>query len=185
MFSLLRRFPRRKYLTFPLPLPTSLPVSPADIPEQIMTPTSSLAPYAGFPATSAGRALYASIGADGISGHASTSSTTTIQASSHRQKQNAAHRTGRSADCAGRVRWCARPVTPAHVYGHKHAMRWTTGQKPCTNGTPLSIHGKPTNLTFSGAVSGTMTIIAKPRCLSANSGESTHIPDGHSFRHNQ
>jgi hypothetical protein len=43
-------------------------------------------------------------------------------------------------------------------------------QTNCTNGSPVVVNGKPTHLTFSGAVAGPMTIVAKPDCQSATSG---------------
>jgi len=43
-------------------------------------------------------------------------------------------------------------------------------QTNCANGSPVVVNGKPTHLTFSGAVVGPMTIVAKPSCQTAASG---------------
>lgn len=58
------------------------------------------------------------------------------------------------------------------------SQRAATGASPqcnspqvtCVNGTPINLNGQATNLTFSGAVAGPMSIVAKARCQIAAVG---------------
>jgi hypothetical protein len=44
-------------------------------------------------------------------------------------------------------------------------------QASCTGGSPTNVHAKATSLTFSGTVTGPMSILAKPNCQSSTSGD--------------